>query len=568
LSLLQFARQNGLLASAKEWARRWKEGGEVSGAEHEVIEPEAGRSTYLKRNPAAGQGHYVGGMHNTWTDYFVRLALHRLMFPDTAYRLIGFTQDPQGETLPASKFSIEDWMNNPSGKFVPETKGAPPKLYAVVEQPAIRGTPTTRAQVEEEMKRMGFIRTRDDNYYNPATGVIVEDLHDENVVVRENGKLAIFDPIIYLATPEMFNAGGPLANQPKPARFLTPEDILGDSESRARQRVSKSQPSAPMLLAKFRKAVESLRALGIDPKIVSQSVGELVTQLGKYEEWKNFKGRLTRIVTLALADATNPTVDDFVTLLHETGHAVMARESVKRQAQLVEAIEGLRNSELGLSDDFKESVEAGDDAAAVEQEGRMVQSVAENLAAKGWDPQEAATLMQTIIRMLKNAYHAALLKLAEWRGVKVSPERAMAYLNNRVQMTLAGDFSKSWMSWIGGPRMDYGNQDGPMLHELVTQTRNMKRPAQLRDVYGAMPVLKADKVLRGDGNARHLLEVAARIFATMFGKTVTAADGKPVKIANAGYGSVTEFFTHLTSQNALARINNERKVDLDKTRCR
>ena len=37
-------------------------------------------------------------------------------------------------------------------------------------------------------------------YYRPETGVLVHDLHDENVVrMQETGELAVIDPFITLA---------------------------------------------------------------------------------------------------------------------------------------------------------------------------------------------------------------------------------------------------------------------------------------------------------------------------------------------------------------------------------
>lgn len=66
---------------------------------------------------------------------------------------------------------------------------------------AVRGA--DRAEVEAEMTLRGFYRRKADNYYNPDLGILVEDLHDENVLVSPGGSLLIFDPVIYLAKPDM-----------------------------------------------------------------------------------------------------------------------------------------------------------------------------------------------------------------------------------------------------------------------------------------------------------------------------------------------------------------------------
>jgi hypothetical protein len=57
------------------------------------------------------------------------------------------------------------------------------------------------------MLKRGFERVKNDDYYSPDLGIIVEDLHDENVLVRETGALLYFDPVVYLETAEMNLAG-------------------------------------------------------------------------------------------------------------------------------------------------------------------------------------------------------------------------------------------------------------------------------------------------------------------------------------------------------------------------
>lgn len=66
---------------------------------------------------------------------------------------------------------------------------------------AVRGA--DRTEVEVEMVRLDFYRHKGDDYYNASLGILVEDLHDENVLVSPLGSLLIFDPVIYLAKPEM-----------------------------------------------------------------------------------------------------------------------------------------------------------------------------------------------------------------------------------------------------------------------------------------------------------------------------------------------------------------------------
>jgi hypothetical protein len=105
--------------------------------------------------------------YETWRDYFHSLLLHDHFFPDTAYELIGFTK-------------------------------ANGILHAIVQQPFVLMTDRTELeQVKSFMKSNGFSNTRNNDYFNPELGIILEDLHDENVLTR-NGVLYFIDTVFYL----------------------------------------------------------------------------------------------------------------------------------------------------------------------------------------------------------------------------------------------------------------------------------------------------------------------------------------------------------------------------------
>jgi len=105
--------------------------------------------------------------YNTWEDYFHNLLLHNYFFPDTAYELIGFTK--------------EDNI-----------------LYAVVKQKFVTITnPTDLLEVRSFLIRNGFENTRNNDYFNPKLGIILEDLHDENVLTQ-NGILYFIDTVFYI----------------------------------------------------------------------------------------------------------------------------------------------------------------------------------------------------------------------------------------------------------------------------------------------------------------------------------------------------------------------------------
>lgn len=105
--------------------------------------------------------------YNSWIDYFNNLLLNNYFFPDTAYHLLGFYKDSE-------------------------------ILYAVVEQPFVKATEKTDLElVKKFMLANGFLNTKNNDYYNPDLGIILEDLHDENVLT-ENGILQFIDTVFYI----------------------------------------------------------------------------------------------------------------------------------------------------------------------------------------------------------------------------------------------------------------------------------------------------------------------------------------------------------------------------------
>lgn len=102
-----------------------------------------------------------------WLDYFHSLLIHNYFFPSTSYELIGF------------------YLENDT-------------LYAVVKQLFIEITETTNIDtVKEFLNSNGFVLKKNNDYNNPELGIILEDLHDENVLTN-NSILFFIDTVFYL----------------------------------------------------------------------------------------------------------------------------------------------------------------------------------------------------------------------------------------------------------------------------------------------------------------------------------------------------------------------------------
>ncbi len=104
-----------------------------------------------------------------WEDYFNSLLIHNFFFPHLAYELLGFYKSDS-------------------------------TLYAVVKQPFVISTEITDLNnVKTFLLENGFINKKANDYFHPELGIIVEDLHDENVLT-ENGSLQFIDTIFYLTS--------------------------------------------------------------------------------------------------------------------------------------------------------------------------------------------------------------------------------------------------------------------------------------------------------------------------------------------------------------------------------
>lgn len=71
-------------------------------------------------------------------------------------------------------------------------------MYAVVQQSYVSITANTDLkQVKEFLTLNRFENNRNNDYFNPELGIILEDLHDENVLTR-NEVLYFIDTVFYL----------------------------------------------------------------------------------------------------------------------------------------------------------------------------------------------------------------------------------------------------------------------------------------------------------------------------------------------------------------------------------
>lgn len=128
------------------------------GAEQKVFF-DAEKSKVYKLNDAV---FYVN-----WSQYFESLLLHNILFRETKYELLGFV------------------IINKS-------------LYSVVQQDYISPSEKTKIEsVKDLMFSKGFVIKKRNDYIHADLGLIIEDLHEENVLLKD-GTLFFIDTVIYL----------------------------------------------------------------------------------------------------------------------------------------------------------------------------------------------------------------------------------------------------------------------------------------------------------------------------------------------------------------------------------
>ena len=109
----------------------------------------------------------TGIYYNTWLDFLNSVLIHNILFKDAHYFLLGFIE-------------IENELN------------------AVLQQPFIVSNELTNlTNVKNFLEFNGFINTQRNDYYNKELGLILEDIHDENVITQ-NSTLFFIDTVFYI----------------------------------------------------------------------------------------------------------------------------------------------------------------------------------------------------------------------------------------------------------------------------------------------------------------------------------------------------------------------------------
>ena len=110
-----------------------------------------------------------GVFYECWLDYFNSLLIHNYFFPTTAYTFLGF-------------------------KIIDGNLNA-----VVMQEFIVISEPTDLTAVKVFLEYNNFRNNRNNDYFNSELGLILEDLHGENVLSAD-GVLFFIDTVFYLTT--------------------------------------------------------------------------------------------------------------------------------------------------------------------------------------------------------------------------------------------------------------------------------------------------------------------------------------------------------------------------------
>lgn len=158
--LREWANKHGLMLNNNEFTKKWIEQGRMGETENENYFDEASQR-WFKRNNLI--------YHSNYLEFFYRMALHNQLFPEAPLTLEGFVETEDG-------------------------------LSPVISQPNVAAKKgASRDVVMNHMKRLGYDNIPNtDDYINRQNNIKIEDLHDENVLVGDDGLLYVIDPVIFL----------------------------------------------------------------------------------------------------------------------------------------------------------------------------------------------------------------------------------------------------------------------------------------------------------------------------------------------------------------------------------
>lgn len=163
-NLRKWAEGAGLLLPSDQFTAVWKQQGGIAGMEHQVVFDHLDYSAKKRK---------LLWHEETWSECLVRIVVHNYLFPNSAYRLRGFTTAVDA-----------------NGKL---------QFMVRVDQPFIEGRSASLAEIKPYMTALGFSKiseTFGGEWADSQRKIMIMDLNRQNVLVTPEGQIVVVDPRI------------------------------------------------------------------------------------------------------------------------------------------------------------------------------------------------------------------------------------------------------------------------------------------------------------------------------------------------------------------------------------
>ena len=210
------------------------------------------------------------------------------------------------------------------------------------------------------------------------------------------------------------------------------------------EQVDPLRPSDEQVKQKFIATLQSLATSGVDVQVLTDGLNK---QLGMYSD---------RAIQLVIGDLANPTVDNFRLLLHEAGHDLFGQFTPDVREVFHKTVQHLTDEELQVdTEKLTQNMSPDNPVFETTQEERLVDSVARELAAAGFDPSEAKSWVKKVLNYLRELYYRAYIEVqrALLGSENVNGNVARRYFLLRMQSHLTGNYTPNAITMMGGAPM-------------------------------------------------------------------------------------------------------------------
>jgi hypothetical protein len=162
------AMATGLITDRDQFTQLWREGGCVGGAEHEVYLSVTDNRIH-KRNH---KNYPMGSIG----DAIQRMRVHNAIFPNTEYRLEGIQVGDNGCM----------WLHVSQDRVVFSGYGSDAEVESMMIEKGFERVPLM----------IGKVTNKPNAYYHEALGILIYDMHTNNILKGDDGGLYVIDPMV------------------------------------------------------------------------------------------------------------------------------------------------------------------------------------------------------------------------------------------------------------------------------------------------------------------------------------------------------------------------------------